>query len=144
MPLNDKELATLAIKMLTDYDRHTPGTAFGNGLRLSVQEAWHLQTMVSELRQNRGEKIIGFKIGAVCEGNQKLIGLEHPAWGRLWAKEQHCDEVTLYKKDFANPSMEAEFGIILNRDIDPNKTSLEDILEAIESVHTVIEIHNFV
>ena len=144
MPVNDTELTTLAIKMLADYDGHTPGTAFANGLRLSVQEAWHLQTMVSELRQRRGERVVGFKIGAVCEGNQKLIGLDHPAWGRLWENEQHPDGATLYKKNFANPSMEAEFGIILNRDIEADKTSLEDVLLAIESVHPVIEIHNLV
>ena len=94
MPVNDTELTTLAVKMLADYDGHTPGTAFANGLRLSVQEAWHLQTMVSELRQRRGERVVGFKVGAVCEGNQKLIGLDHPAWGRLWENEQHPDGAT--------------------------------------------------
>ena len=144
MQLNEKELTALAIQMLADYDAHTPGTEFGNGLRMSVEEAWQLQTMVSELRQKRGEKVVGFKIGAVCKGNQNLIGLSHPAWGRLWKNEQHSDGATLYKKDYANPSMEAEFGIILNRDIQTYKTSLEDILEAIESVHPVIEIHNLV
>ena len=110
MSLNERELKTLAIKMLADYDARTPGTEFGKGLRLTVQEAWRLQTMVSELRQKRGENVVGFKIGAVCEGNQKLIGLNHPAWGRLWENEQYADEARLYKKDFANPSMEAEFG----------------------------------
>ena len=144
MALGERELKNLAVKMLADYDTHTPGTEFGKGLRLNVQEAWQLQTMVSELRQNRGERVIGLKIGAVCEGNQKLIGLDHPAWGRLWEHEQHADESILYKKDFANPSMEAEFGIILNRDIETDKTSLEDILNSIESVHAIIEIHNLV
>ena len=96
MPLGERELKVLAIKMLTDYDARTPGTEFSQGLRLTVQEAWRLQTMVSELRQKRGEKVIGFKIGAVCEGNQKLIGLDHPAWGRLWKNEQHADGSTLY------------------------------------------------
>ena len=144
MPLDERELKTLAKKMLADYDACTPGTEFGKGLRLTVQEAWRLQTMVSGLRQKRGEKVIGFKIGAVCEGNQRLIGLDHPAWGRLWKNEQYGDKTILYKKDFANPSMEAEFGIILNRDIETDKTSLEDILNSIESVHAIIEIHNLV
>ncbi|MBT06785.1 MAG: hypothetical protein CMM32_07715 [Rhodospirillaceae bacterium] len=144
MPLNDKTLTDLAIKMLADYDAHNPGTQFGDGLRLSVPDAWLLQTAVSKLREQRGEKIVGFKIGAVFEGNQKLIGLDHPAWGRLWNNEQHKDKATLFKKDFANPSMEAEFGIILNRDIETDKTSLDDILRSIKSVHPVIEIHNFV
>ena len=144
MSLNERELKTLAIKMLADYDARTPGTEFGKGLRLTVQEAWRLQTMVSELRQKRGENVVGFKIGAVGEGKPKLIGLSHPAWGRLWENEQYADEARLYKKDFANPAMEAEFGVILNRDIETDKTSLEDVLNSIGSVHAVIEIHNLV
>ena len=40
--------------------------------------------------------------------------------------------------------MEAEFGIILNRDLKPELISFEYILESIESIYPLIEIHNLV
>ena len=52
--------------------------------------------------------------------------------------------VTLNKKDYANPAMEAEFGIILNRDIKPEVTSFDFILHSIEGIYPLIEIHNLV
>ena len=48
------------------------------------------------------------------------------------------------KQDYSNPAMEAEFGIILNRDLKPELISFEYILESIESIYPLIEIHNLV
>ena len=50
--------------------------------------------------------------------------------------------VTLNKEDYTNPAMEAEFGIILNRDIKPELSSFDYILESIEGIYPLIEIHN--
>ena len=38
--------------------------------------------------------------------------------------------------------MEAEFGIILNRDIKAELSSFDYILESIEGIYPLIEIHN--
>jgi 2-keto-4-pentenoate hydratase len=50
----------------------------------------------------------------------------------------------LNKKDYSNPAMEAEFGVKLNRDIDPKLVSFDYILESIDSIYPLIEIHNLV
>ena len=52
--------------------------------------------------------------------------------------------VKLIKKDYTNPAMEAEFGIILNRDIKPELASFDYILESIEGIYPLIEIHNLI
>ena len=38
--------------------------------------------------------------------------------------------------------MEAEFGIILNRDLESNQINLEYLLNSISTIHPIIEIHN--
>ena len=48
------------------------------------------------------------------------------------------------KKDYTNPAMEAEFGVILNRDIKPDLASFDYILQSLEGVYPLIEIHNLV
>ena len=40
--------------------------------------------------------------------------------------------------------MEAEFGIVLNRDIQPELFSFEYLLDSVETIHPIIEIHNLV
>ena len=117
---------------------------FADGLTMSVTQAWQLQTAVADLRIKRGEKPVGYKIGLVSKHNQNMIGMNHPSWGRLWDTEQYTDGAQLKKSNYANPSMEAEFGIVLGSDIDPAKAEFKDIIDGIASVHPVIEIHNFV
>ena len=97
---------------------------------------------VATLRQQRGETVIGYKIGCVCEGNQEMMGLTHPVWGRLWSSERHGDGVALKKSDFANLAIEAEFAITLSGPVDPKKASPDELLIAVGAVHPVIELHN--
>ena len=68
-----KNIDVLAQRMLDDYDSKNPGMLFAEGLRMNVDEAWQLQTAVASLRIKRGEKPVGYKIGCVDEGNQKMI-----------------------------------------------------------------------
>ena len=109
--LDETTLGTIAQRMLADYDAANPGTVFGEGLRLEIADAWRVQSAVSALREQRGETVVGYKIGCVVEGNQKAMGLSHPAWGRLWSTEQLSDDAVLNKSDFDNVSLEAEFAI---------------------------------
>lgn len=141
-PLDDPTLTTLAERMLADYDNTTPGTVFSEGLRLTSAEAWRLQSAVADLRERRGERVVGYKIGCVSEGNQKMMGLTHPAWGRLWSTELHETGAGLKKARYSNPSMEAEFAISLAAPVDPARTTPEQLVEVIEAVYPVIEIHN--
>ena len=112
------DVAHLAEQMLRDYDAHTPGTPFANGLRLSVEEAYQLQKRVAQLRENRGERIVGYKIGCVCPGNQESNGLSHPVYGRLWSSEQYVSGVTLATSEFANAAIEGELAISLCKDVE--------------------------
>lgn len=140
----DLDIEVLAERMLRDYDARTPGRLFADGLRLTVEDARRLQDAVASLRQQRGEQIAGYKIGCVCAGNQKANGLSRPVWGRLWSTEQHADGATLSRTDFANVAIEGEFAVTLRRSIAPGDVSLTSIVDSVELVFPVIELHNLV
>ena len=72
------------------------------------------------------------------------MGFAQPACGFLWKSELYPSGIKLNKKDFTNPAMEAEFGVVLNRDIKPELSSFDYILESIEGIYPLIEIHNLV
>ena len=142
--LMQSQIDTYAQKILDDYDAVNPSTIFKDKIRISNEDAWHIQSAVTDLRQRRGEEVIGYKIGCVAKQTQDKMGFTKPAWGRLWKSELHSDGVLLKKVNYANPAMEAEFGIILNRDIKPELVSFDYILNSIETIHPLIEIHNLI
>ena len=142
--LTQKNINIYAQKILEDYDAKNPGTIFKDKINISNADALILQSTVSKLREKRGEEIIGYKIGCVLKETQKKMGFTQPAWGTLWKSELHNNGATLNKQDYSNPAMEAEFGVILNRDLKPELISFQYILESIESIYPLIEIHNLV
>ena len=139
-----KELDLLANKILEDYDAKNPGTIFKKKIKLSNDDAFLLQSKVTKLRINRGEQVVGYKIGCVAKETQKKMGFIQPAWGTLWNSELFDSGIELKKVDFSNPAMEAEFGIKINRDINPKLASFDYILKSVESIYPLIEIHNLV
>jgi len=56
----------------------------------------------------------------------------------------YSDGVNLNKNDYTNPAMEAEFGIKLNRDLNPNLISSDYIIDSIQAIYPLIEIHNLI
>ena len=139
-----EKIEIIANKILQDYDLKNPGTIFKEKKIISNEEALLIQSNVARLRQKRGEEIIGYKIGCVSKDTQKKMGFTQPACGYLWKNELHNSGVILNKKDYTNPAMEAEFGVILNRDIKPDLASFDYILQSIEGIYPLIEIHNLV
>ena len=69
--LSLKELTLYAKKILEDYDEKNPGTIFINKIKISNEDALLIQSDVAKLREKRGEKIIGYKIGCVSKNTQK-------------------------------------------------------------------------
>ena len=142
--LTRKEINLFSQKILEDYDANNPSIIFKDKLKISNSDALKIQSTVTKLRKNRGEEVIGFKIGCVLKETQKKMGLAQPAWGNLWKNELYQNGAVLNKKDYSNPAMEAEFGIILNRNIDPKLATREYIFQSIESIYPLIEIHNLI
>ena len=131
-------------QILDDYDKKNPSLLFKNNINITVADAYKIQSIVTELRIKRGERVIGYKIGSIKKQTQKKYGFSHPAWGRLWQNELHFNKAKLNKKNYSNPALEAEFGIKLKRNLDPNNITFEYIYDSIETIHPIIEIHNLV
>ena len=141
MTLHESELSDLAERLLADYDAVCPGDVFANGLRLDLDDAWHLQAAVTRLREARGELVAGYKIDAVTPGNQQMLGLTQPVWGRLWQSEFYDSGVRLDRAAYAELSLEAEFGIELSQSVKPGM-SMQQLAACVGSVYPTLELHN--
>ena len=105
------DLDLLARRQLADYDRHEPGTVFTDaGLELTIEEAYRLQIRVAALREQRGERVAGYKIGCVSEEVRRQLGLAHSVFGHIFASELHPSGARLDGHRYRGLAVEGERG----------------------------------
>ena len=138
------ELHELATRQLADFDARTPNRMFSEPVELTTAQAYELQEEVARLRERRGEKIIGYKVGCTSAAIQRQLGISEPIFGRVFETGRHATGVRLSCGDYANPAVEGEFAVRLARDLPGVPLSDEQYREAIQDIFPVIELHHFV
>lgn len=133
-----------AFRQLADYDAQQPGTVFADGIVLDVTAGYELQSAVAQLRCNRGERIIGYKVGCTSPRIRAQLGIDHCVTGRLYDSEQHSSGAALLRNGFANLAIEGELAVELSHEPNENDFSGADIPACVARVFPVIELHNLV
>ena len=70
--------------LLDDLDDRQPGRSFAPPEGLTTTQAYALQREVGRLREERGENVIGYKIGCTSRAIQAQLGINEPIFGRLF------------------------------------------------------------
>ena len=89
------DLEDRAHRTLANCDCRKPGARSGDPIDLTTAKAYALQAMVARLREERGEKVIGYKIGCTSKTIQAQLGVSEPIFGRLFDTECHPSGVHL-------------------------------------------------
>ena len=130
-----------ARQMLADYDARTPGHWTGD---LTTAQAYALQAEIARLRERRGERVIGYKVGCTSRAIQEQLGIREPIFGRIFDTGCFPAGSRLSHARFANLAIEGELAIRLSRDLPGRSLSDEEYTGAIGSVFPVIELHHYV
>lgn len=132
-----------AARQLADYDARVPGTLFADGIVLSEYQAYELAAAVARLRQQRGETVIGYKIGCTSPRIRQQLAVDAPVFGRLFSTERSCCGAVLPMFSFDGLAIEGELAVELADDV-PGDWTGADPLHYIASAFPVIELHNAV
>jgi 2-keto-4-pentenoate hydratase len=100
-----------ASRQLADYDARNPGSLFAEGVVLNVAQGYELQSAVAQLRRDRGERIIGYKVGCTSPRIRAQLGINHCVTGRLYDSEQYSSGVVLPRSGFAHLAIEGELAV---------------------------------
>lgn len=111
---------------------------------LDVAQGYELQSAVARLRCERGENIIGYKVGCTSPTIRTQLGIDHCVSGRLYDSEQHASGTTLSRGRFANLAIEGELAVQLAREPNADDFSEIAIPPCVARVFPVIELHNHV
>ena len=131
-----------ATRQLADYDNRDPGTLFAEGITLSVKDAYELQTAVVKLREKRGERVIGFKVGCTSPTIRSQLGIAQSVSGQLFESEVHHSVAEISRADFANLAIEGELAVQLSRAPQEQDFLTDGIPACVARVFPVIELHH--
>ena len=138
------DIDALAVRQLVDYDQRRPGMVFEDGLELTIEQGYALQAAVTELRQKRGEKVVGYKVGCTSSAIRSQLGIKHCITGSLFDTEQHPSGVVLSGDSYSHLACEGELAIELSRPPSLIDFQSEGIPDCVERVFPVIELHQYV
>src|SRR5215471_3263635 len=124
--MSDDEIRGRAELLLGDMDAVRPGHSFVPPPTMTTREAYALQAEVVRLRERRGERVIGYKVGCISPVIQAQLGADRPIFGRLFDTGCFPPNSRLSHARFADLAIEGELAIRLARDVPGPILSDED------------------
>lgn len=137
------ETKSLARRLDEAWERRSPIAPLSesDGLE-NVELAYEVQSRWSELRQDRGDQIVGRKIGLTSFAMQEQLGVSEPDYGSLWSSRHFsvtAGSVEIPTDAFLQPFLEGEIAFLIGEPVGENATP-EDILAATEALAVGIEV----
>ena len=112
-----------------------PGATMADAYR--VQSAW------LDLKLDRGERLVGHKIGLTSRAMQAAMKIDTPDSGFLTDAMVFEPGSTLLAADFCDPKLEVELAFVLADDLTvdhPTDLTVDDVLDATEYVVPAVEL----
>ncbi len=126
------------------YERGWSGGIEPDVSGLSIAEAYAVQDLVAQMRIERGEEVVGFKVGCTSEAIRTQFGLSEPISGRLFSPHVHREGTEIDWTSYANCAVEPEMVLVMGAELCGVGLSDDELIDAIEYVSAGIELHNFV
>jgi 2-keto-4-pentenoate hydratase len=110
-----------------------------NQNEFTLDEAYEIQRLAIKERLERGEKLIGLKMGFTSEAKMKQMGVHDMIWGRLTDSMliQNNGQTELAK--YIHPRAEPEICFRISKDIE-GEVALNDLEQYVDGVATAIEV----
>jgi len=137
-------IEVLATRLDTAWRTHTPIPPISETDGITdVKAAYDIQTHWTNMRLERGEKIVGRKIGLTSKAIQQQLGVSEPDYGTLWGSSFYQainGKVYIPADDFLQPRIEGEVAFLIGKPLrEPNITP-EQVLAATEACAMGIEV----
>jgi 2-keto-4-pentenoate hydratase len=117
-----------AIAPFTDAD---PG--------LDAETGYQAQRLVVQHRLDRGERLIGAKLGLTSRAKQEAMGVHEPLYGWLTSDMVHPHGEPLPLDELIHPRAEPEIAFLIGRELRAPAT-ITSVLEATDAVLAAVEV----
>jgi 2-keto-4-pentenoate hydratase len=142
-PLQSREvtLKETADELLAAYETKSPVAPLRDRIHaMSIQDAYDIQDLQLQHYVATGRVLAGRKVGLTSPAMQQQLGVDSPDFGFFFEDMVHYDDAVIPASGFISPKVEPEFGFMLGKTLQGPGVTLQDAVDAIESVYPAIEI----
>lgn len=107
---------------------------------ISLEDAYRIQLRMVDRRLEKGEMVVGKKIGVTSRAVQEMLGVYQPDFGQLLSGMMFTQGEGIPVGKLIAPRAEAEVAFYLKRDLMGPGITAEDVLAATEAVVPCFEI----
>ena len=138
MPLTPTEIAEWAAVLAAARRDRVGCDPISSSIDLTIDDAYAIQRAGAALRLERGEKLVGWKLGYTSLAMRAQMGIDQPNFGPL------TDAMLVAHDGDASPALiqprvEPEIGLRFNRSL-PADANLDQVLGAVGDVFACLEI----
>ena len=110
------------------------------GFEISIEDAYHIQQRMLARRIEKGEKVVGKKIGVTSKAVMNMLGVGQPDFGYLLDGMVYNEGESIPMSSLIQPKAEGEIAFLMNKDLMGPGLTAADILAATEGVMACFEI----
>lgn len=107
---------------------------------ISIIDGYRIQKKLIERRLGEGENLIGVKAGLTSIAKQNAMGVSEPVYGIITDKMVYKNKTEVDVNSFIQPRVEPEIVFNLGEDLSGSNISIQNVLDATESVCCGLEI----
>lgn len=123
------------------HDSKSPIEPISNAIGADNAElAYEIQNINTQIRINKGARVVGKKIGLTSFEVQRQIGVDQPDYGVLFHDMEILNGQSISYSKLLQPKAEAEIAFILDKTLDQEDMTIVEVMKSIEFVLPAIEI----
>ena len=107
---------------------------------MTIENAYHVQQRMIARRLDKGERIIGKKIGVTSKAVMNMLGVHQPDFGYLLDGMVYNEGESIEMASLIQPKAEGEIAFLLKKDLQGPGVTAADVLAATEGVMACFEI----
>lgn len=107
---------------------------------ITIEDAYHIQQRMIARRVEKGERIVGKKIGVTSAAVMNMLGVDQPDFGYMLDGMIYGDGAAIDAGTLIQPKAEGEIAFVLKKDLMGPGVSASDVLAATEGVMACFEI----
>jgi 2-oxo-3-hexenedioate decarboxylase len=112
---------------------------FTESAPLSVADAYAVQAASIERRLQRGEKLVGVKMGLTSRAKMRQVNVDEVVWGRLTDAMRLEEGASLSRRRYVHPRIEPELAFLLKAPLTGEVTAAE-AMAAVAGIAPAMEI----
>ncbi|MCG9554765.1 2-oxo-hepta-3-ene-1,7-dioic acid hydratase [Vibrio sp. Isolate31] len=108
--------------------------------KMSMDDAYKIQSRWVERKKNEGAEVKGYKIGLTSRAMQMAVNIDQPDYGVLLDDMFFSDGAQIPVADFLDPRIEVELAFVLKEKLEGENITIFDVLNATDYVIPALEL----